>query len=89
MEEGQLLPVMEPAHTIGEVLEPRLCEDLKQADAVFGRGFVMEEIRAHFGLRIGHSLRYGGDGSELVCLTTLLHLHRLLLGRDRNSLGWV
>ena len=87
MEEGQLLPVMEPAHTIGEVLEPRRGEDLKYVDAVSGQGFVMEEISVHFGLRSGHSLRYLGDGSELVCLTTLLHLHRLLLGRDLSSLG--
>ena len=87
MEEGQLLPVMEPAHTIGEVLEPRRGEDNKHVDAVLGQGFVLEEIRVHFVLRSGLSRRYGVEGSVLLCLTTLLHLHRLLLGRDLSSLG--
>ena len=87
MEEGQLLPVMEPAHTIGEVLEPRRGEDNKHVDAVLGQGFVLEEIRVHFVLRSGLSRRYGEEGSVLLCLTTLLHLHRLLLDRDRSSLG--
>ena len=87
MEEGQLLPVMEPAHTKGEVLEPRRGEGNKYADAASGHGSLLEEIRVLFGLRFDLSRRYGGDGSVLLCLTTLLHLHRLLLDRDRSSLG--